>query len=443
MLYPLPNHVGFVIPNSTATPTWSAIITQRYTRMLTSVISFPGASVHGVLKLISWKYSFKRLNEEYDIAKKKKQALDKLYESGRISEITRDSFNGEIIAAIAEIEHQQKDLLTKMDAKVTELRSQIQTLEMLLANYEIQHVVGEVDEDTYQHEITLLTTGLDTSKHELDTIKEAANQLCTPTPAPEALSPEPVAEVVAPAPEPVVAPAPTVEVAPPEPAIAPEPAPAIEIPVVCVQETAAAPEPVPEPAPAEAPAAVEAAPEAPASVAEAAVVEAPTDTAAIAEPAAEAVAPEAPTEPAITETPVAEAATEPLVIEVPAEAVIEPASEAPAEPAPVAEAPVEPITEAPAEIVTEPSQEVTPEPSTENPIETLTEIPEQNLSTAETIIEPETPETVEEVTIEANPMGAPKEAHPEPQIAAAAETENAEDSQTTEHEASHEENSNQ
>ena len=131
--------------------------------------------------MISWKHSFKRLNEEYEIAQKKKQALDKLYESGRISETTRNAFNTEIIAAIAEIEKQQKDLLAKMDTKASELHGQIQTLEMLLANYEIQHVVGEVDEDTYQHEITLITTGLDTAKHELDIIKEAASQL-TPTP---------------------------------------------------------------------------------------------------------------------------------------------------------------------------------------------------------------------------------------------------------------------
>jgi hypothetical protein len=137
-----------------------------------------------VLELISWKHSFKRLNEEYEIAKKKKQALDNLFETGRISQSTRDSFNNEIDVVITEIEKQQQDLLAKMQLKIQELHSQIKTLEMLLANYEIQHVVGEIDEEIYQREINLLTTGLETAKHELDTIKEAANQLCTPAPAP-------------------------------------------------------------------------------------------------------------------------------------------------------------------------------------------------------------------------------------------------------------------
>jgi len=38
-----------------------------------------------VLNLISWKHSFNRLNEEFEMAKKKKQALDNLFETGRIS----------------------------------------------------------------------------------------------------------------------------------------------------------------------------------------------------------------------------------------------------------------------------------------------------------------------------------------------------------------------
>ena len=103
-----------------------------------------------MLKLISWKHSFKRLNEEYELAKKKKQALDNLFENGRISQTTRDSFDSDISAVIVEIEKQQRDLVTKMQGKTQELESQIKTLETLLANYEIQHVVGEIDEDMYQ-----------------------------------------------------------------------------------------------------------------------------------------------------------------------------------------------------------------------------------------------------------------------------------------------------
>jgi hypothetical protein len=151
--------------------------------MLTNVISSFGLRKMKVLKLISWKHSFKRLNEEYEIAKKKKQALDNLFENGRISQATRDSFDTDINAVIMEIEKQQKDLLAKMQGKAQELESQIKTLETLLANYEIQHVVGEIDEEIYQREINLLSTGLESAKHELDIIKEATNQISPPVEA--------------------------------------------------------------------------------------------------------------------------------------------------------------------------------------------------------------------------------------------------------------------
>ncbi|MDI6691563.1 MAG: CdvA-like protein [Candidatus Bathyarchaeota archaeon] len=127
--------------------------------------------------MISWKHSFRRLNEEYEIAKKKKQALDNLLENGRISQSTHEIFEKEIAEAIAEIEKQKRDLLDKMNSKISELESQIKTLEVLVANYEIQHVTGEVEEEVYQREINLLSVGLDTARKELDALKEALNQL--------------------------------------------------------------------------------------------------------------------------------------------------------------------------------------------------------------------------------------------------------------------------
>jgi len=147
--------------------------------MLTNVISFFYAKKWTVLKLISWKHSFKRLNEEYEMARKKKQALDNLLNSGRISQSTYELFNNEIAEAILEIERQQKDLLDKMNSKMKELEGQIKTLEMLFANFEIQHVIGEVEEEVYQREISLLSMGLETARKELDAVKDALNQLST------------------------------------------------------------------------------------------------------------------------------------------------------------------------------------------------------------------------------------------------------------------------
>lgn len=111
------------------------------------------------------------------MAKKKKQALDTLLDTGRISQSTYDSFSKEMDEAIAEIQRQRSALLEKMSSKMKELEGQIKTLEMLFANYEIQHVAGEVEEEIYQREIGLLSTGLEAARHELDAVNEAVNQL--------------------------------------------------------------------------------------------------------------------------------------------------------------------------------------------------------------------------------------------------------------------------
>lgn len=140
--------------------------------------------IETVLKLISWKHSFERLNEEYEMTKKKKQALDDLLNAGKISQSTYDLFNNKIDEAIAETERQQRALLEKMNSKVEEFEQHIKTLEVLLANFEIKHVTGEVDEEVYQREVGLLSTGLEAARQELDTAREAINQLSSNMPIP-------------------------------------------------------------------------------------------------------------------------------------------------------------------------------------------------------------------------------------------------------------------
>jgi chromosome segregation ATPase len=137
-----------------------------------------------VLKLISWKHSFESLAEEFEMTKKKKEVLDNLLDAGKISQPIYDSFNEKIDEAVAEIEKQQRALLEKMNSKAGELEDHTKTLEMLLANFEIKHVTGEIDEEVYQREISLLSTGLEVARQELDTAKEAINQLSNILPIP-------------------------------------------------------------------------------------------------------------------------------------------------------------------------------------------------------------------------------------------------------------------
>lgn len=127
--------------------------------------------------MASWRSYFDKINEEYEIVMKKRQALNSLVNSGKISQSTFDLFDKEMDETIAEIERQKSALLDKMNAKMKELDEHIKVLEKLLANFEIQHVGGEIEEEVYQREIALLSIGLETARQELASIKETVNKI--------------------------------------------------------------------------------------------------------------------------------------------------------------------------------------------------------------------------------------------------------------------------
>ncbi len=93
--------------------------------------------------MISWKYSFEKIRKDLELARKKKDALDALYNSGRISASTFDSLDSELSGIISDIEVANKKLASSLSGKVEELENQIGTLEVFLANSEIQFVAGE------------------------------------------------------------------------------------------------------------------------------------------------------------------------------------------------------------------------------------------------------------------------------------------------------------
>jgi len=136
--------------------------------------------------LISWKYSFEKISKDLELARKKKQALDDLFNSGKISASTYESLDKELTSAISEIEAHQKNLADKMTSKITELEEQISTLEVFLANSEIQYAAGEIDDELHASESGAFTLGLEAVKQQLSAIKEVVIKLM-----PEVVAPTP------------------------------------------------------------------------------------------------------------------------------------------------------------------------------------------------------------------------------------------------------------
>ncbi len=155
--------------------------------MLTKVISFFYSSIlTGCSNLISWKDSFEKISKDLEQARKKKQALDDLFNSEKISALTYESLDIELTKTISEIEARQKDLADKMASKISNLEKQVGTLELFLANSEIQYAAGEIDEESHTSETGAFSLGLDVVRQELNDLKNVVTRLM-----PEIVAPSP------------------------------------------------------------------------------------------------------------------------------------------------------------------------------------------------------------------------------------------------------------
>jgi len=129
-----------------------------------------------VLELSLWKYSFELVTRELDVAKKKKQALDNLLTSDKISRSTYDYLESDLREAIADLEDHLKSLKDKMTARTQELESQLNTLEVFLASLEIHHAAGDVDDEAYERQNSAILLGLEATRQELDDIRNAVSR---------------------------------------------------------------------------------------------------------------------------------------------------------------------------------------------------------------------------------------------------------------------------
>jgi hypothetical protein len=127
------------------------------------------------------------VNRELDVTKKKKQALDNLYASNKISQSTYDYLETELAKAITDLEDHLKTLMDKMTERAKELEKQISTLELFLASLEIHHAAGDIDDETYEEQNNAILLGLEATRQELLNIEGSLSETITePAEAPAA-----------------------------------------------------------------------------------------------------------------------------------------------------------------------------------------------------------------------------------------------------------------
>jgi len=127
--------------------------------------------------MVVWKDAFEKIQFELDSTRRKKQALDNLLNTGRISQGTYACLCKDLDEDSKEIELRRKSLAEKMTSKLNELEEQLQTLEFFLANSEMSYAAGEINSELHAQESSALDVGMEATKQELNWIKEVIIQL--------------------------------------------------------------------------------------------------------------------------------------------------------------------------------------------------------------------------------------------------------------------------
>ncbi|HDN62550.1 MAG TPA: hypothetical protein ENF56_01155 [Candidatus Bathyarchaeota archaeon] len=130
-----------------------------------------------MVKMVSWKNTFEILIRERDLVNKKKQALDSLLSSGRISKSTYDYIDEEISGTLKDIEDLTAKVQEKMKARLDDLEKQKELLERFIASLELYHAAEEIDEISYEKQREALNLGLESTTSEISEISEALVKL--------------------------------------------------------------------------------------------------------------------------------------------------------------------------------------------------------------------------------------------------------------------------
>ena len=126
--------------------------------------------------LAIWKEQFEEVNAEISVIELKMEALENLYNSGKISQFVYECLNKELVKEIENAHARRKALAEKMTSKLNELEEQRIALEIFLANTVMDYVAGEINEEFYPKENSAIELGLETTKKELSLIKEVVIQ---------------------------------------------------------------------------------------------------------------------------------------------------------------------------------------------------------------------------------------------------------------------------
>lgn len=146
----------------------------------------------GAIVLIPvWKVDAEKLMKEFALAHKRLQALDSLMHEGRITQYVYNDLRKTYEAATTELEEMRKILIEKLRVRADEVETQVRDLEKFLANIEVQHMTGEIDDEAYQLATNSLKLGLSQLNAEKKDVETLLAEITQPEAAPTPVTPTP------------------------------------------------------------------------------------------------------------------------------------------------------------------------------------------------------------------------------------------------------------
>ncbi len=147
----------------------------QYTYVLANLIF----STHDLGSVISLEHPFeldltwRKKIKELDVVRKKRQTLDNLYTSQRISQSTFEYLDKKLGGEASDLEDSLKNLSDNMTQRAQELEKQIGELELSLALLEMHHATGEIDDKTYENPNKSIALNLEALQQEIKTLKSS------------------------------------------------------------------------------------------------------------------------------------------------------------------------------------------------------------------------------------------------------------------------------
>ncbi len=116
------------------------------------------------------------LASELERAKRKKQALERLLETGKISQITYDKFMEEIDDEIGNIEERKSVYSRELAQRVKELENLIEIMKQYQAKVQIGFSAGEISEQQFKREKEIFESGTKELRREMESLQKATRR---------------------------------------------------------------------------------------------------------------------------------------------------------------------------------------------------------------------------------------------------------------------------